>query len=59
VVDGQGEVAAFCDSTDQWLPLVCTMNVTVVTEQVRDMYPLGSEASSKLPWPPHLWVPMA
>jgi xylulokinase len=38
VVDGQGEVAAFCDSTDQWLPLVCTMNVTVVTEQVRDMY---------------------
>jgi xylulokinase len=38
VVDGQGEVAAFCDSTDQWLPLVCTMNVTVVTEQVRDMF---------------------
>jgi xylulokinase len=37
VVDGQGEVAAFCDSTDQWLPLVCTMNVTVVTEQVREM----------------------
>jgi len=38
VVDGQGEVAAFCDSTDQWLPLVCTMNVTVVTEQVREMF---------------------
>lgn len=38
IVDGQGEVAAFCDSTDQWLPLVCTMNVTVVTEQVREMY---------------------
>ncbi len=38
MVDGQGEVAAFCDSTDQWLPLVCTMNVTVVTEQVREMY---------------------
>ncbi|MEN3943927.1 xylulokinase [Prosthecobacter sp. SYSU 5D2] len=38
VVDGQGEVAAFCDSTDQWLPLVCTMNVTVVTEEVREMY---------------------
>ncbi|MCB1225284.1 MAG: xylulokinase [Verrucomicrobiales bacterium] len=37
VVDGQGEVAAFCDSTDQWLPLVCTMNVTVVTEEVREM----------------------
>ncbi|MBL9117597.1 MAG: xylulokinase [Verrucomicrobiaceae bacterium] len=38
VIDGQGEVAAFCDSTDQWLPLVCTMNVTVVTEQVRKMF---------------------
>jgi xylulokinase len=38
VVDGQAEVAAFCDSTDQWLPLVCTMNVTVVTEQVREMF---------------------
>lgn len=38
VVDGQGEVAAFCDSTDQWLPLICTMNVTVVTEMVREMF---------------------
>ncbi len=38
VVDGQGEVAAFCDSNDLWLPLVCTMNVTVVTEKVREMF---------------------
>ncbi|RBP42478.1 xylulokinase [Roseimicrobium gellanilyticum] len=38
VVDGQAEVAAFCDSNDLWLPLVCTMNVTVVTEQVREMF---------------------
>ncbi|MEA3209171.1 MAG: xylulokinase [Chthoniobacter sp.] len=38
VVDPQGEVAAFCDSTDRWLPLVCTMNVTVATEQVRKMF---------------------
>ena len=38
VVDPQGEIAAFCDSTDQWLPLVCTMNVTVVTEQVRKLF---------------------
>jgi len=28
-------VAAFCDSTGSWLPLVCTMNVTVATEMVR------------------------
>jgi xylulokinase len=32
IVDPEGEVAAFCDSTDHWLPLVCTMNVTVATE---------------------------
>jgi len=38
VVDPQGEIAAFCDSTDQWLPLVCTMNVTVVTEQIRKLF---------------------
>ena len=38
VVDARGEVAAFCSSTDQWLPLVCTMNVTVLTEQVRKMF---------------------
>ena len=28
VIDPEGEVAAFCDSTDRWLPLACTMNVT-------------------------------
>ncbi len=38
VIDSHGEVAAFCDSTDRWLPLVCTMNVTVATEQVRKMF---------------------
>jgi xylulokinase len=38
VVDPDGEVAAFCDSTNRWLPLVCTMNVTVATEQVRKMF---------------------
>jgi xylulokinase len=38
VVDKEGEVAAFCDSTDGWLPLVCTMNVTVATELVRHLF---------------------
>jgi xylulokinase len=38
VIDPQGELAAFCDSTDRWMPLVCTMNVTVATEQVRKMF---------------------
>ncbi len=33
VVDPHGEIAAFCSSTGGWLPLLCTMNVTLVTEQ--------------------------
>ena len=36
VVDPKGEIAAFCDSTNRWLPLLCTMNVTTATEMVRD-----------------------
>ena len=35
VVDPKGEIAAFCDSTNRWLPLLCTMNVTVATELIR------------------------
>lgn len=34
VVDPEGAWAAFCSSTGGWLPLICTMNCTVVTEQV-------------------------
>ena len=40
VVDPKGEIAAFCDSTNQWLPLLCTMNVTVATEMVRKDFKL-------------------
>lgn len=32
IIDPLGEVAAFCDSTNNWLPMICTMNVTVATE---------------------------
>ena len=38
VVDPAGEIAAFCSSTGGWLPLLCTMNVTTVTEQVRALF---------------------
>ena len=38
VIDPRGEIAAFCDSTGAWLPLVCTMNVTTVTEKIRTMF---------------------
>jgi xylulokinase len=64
VVDPVGEVAAFCDSTNAWLPLVCTMNVTVATELVRGLFkqnyaslekhlassPVGSEGVLFLPY---------
>lgn len=41
VVDPQGEIAAFCDSNDRWLPLLCTMNVTVATEAFAKMFGWG------------------
>ena len=37
VVDPAGEIAAFCDSTGCWLPLLCTMNVTTATEMMRGL----------------------
>jgi xylulokinase len=43
VIDPKGEIAAFCDSTNQWLPLLCTMNVTVATEMVRNDFGLDHE----------------
>ena len=52
IVDPRGEVAAFCDSTGSWMPLACTMNVTLVTELTRSLFEgwdherFGSEASS-------------
>ncbi len=64
VVDPKGEIAAFCDSTNRWLPLLCTMNVTVATEMVREDFgwshekyaaeaariPAGSEGLLLLPY---------
>ena len=37
VIDPRGEIAAFCSSTGGWLPLMCTMNCTVTTEQTRSL----------------------
>ncbi len=47
VVDPKGEIAAFCDSANQWLPLLCTMNVTVATEMVRKDFGLDHAAFEK------------
>ena len=40
-IDPNGELAAFCSSSGGWLPLVCTMNVTVSTELTRDLLGLS------------------
>jgi D-xylulose kinase len=53
VVDPRGEIAAFCDSTNRWLPLLCTMNVTVATEMVRKDFEMDhaqfEKAAAKAP----------
>ncbi len=64
VIDPKGELAAFCSSSNKWLPLVCTMNVTVTTEQIRQLLqldvlelnqkaasaPIGSDGIVMLPY---------
>lgn len=40
VIDATGFLAAFCSSTGGWLPLICTMNCTVATEQMRELFSL-------------------
>jgi xylulokinase len=42
VVDAAGGWAAFCSSTGGWLPLVCTMNCTVATENVARAFGFSS-----------------
>lgn len=47
VIDPNGEVASFCDSTGAWLPLVCTMNVTVATELLKKAFAWDNEKLSQ------------
>ncbi len=42
IIDPQGALAAFCSSTGDWLPLVCTMNCTVATELTRHLFALDT-----------------
>ncbi len=44
VVDGAGNLAAFCSSTGGWLPLLCTMNCTVASEQFRALFGMDVKA---------------
>ena len=34
VVDPEGGIAPFCDAAGSFMPLLCTMNCTVVAEEV-------------------------
>jgi xylulokinase len=47
-VDPRGEIAAFCDSTGGWLPLLCTMNVTNTTEIIKSLFKLSNEKLESL-----------
>ena len=41
VVDPECAIAAFCSSTNGWLPLICTMNCTASTELMRKLMDAG------------------
>jgi xylulokinase len=47
-IDPEGEIAAFCDSTGGWLPLLCTMNVTNTTEIVKSLFGLDNAVLERL-----------
>jgi xylulokinase len=40
VIDSTGNLAAFCSSSGGWLPLLCTMNCTVASEEFRTLFGL-------------------
>jgi xylulokinase len=44
VIDPTGNLAAFCSSTGGWLPLLCTMNCTVASEEFRGLFGLDVKA---------------
>nr|MBC8329061.1 xylulokinase [Planctomycetota bacterium] len=48
VIDPEGQIAPFCDATGAWLPLLCTMNCTTVTEEVRAAFGLGLDELTAL-----------
>ena len=64
VIDPTGNLAAFCSSSNGWMPLLCTMNCTVASEEFRKLFkfevkdfdtitskvPIGSEGLVILPF---------
>lgn len=41
IANPQQGLSGFCSSTGGWLPLLCTMNCTVATEEIRKLFGLG------------------
>ncbi len=48
LIDPEGEVGAFCDSTGGWLTLVCTMNVTNTTEYFKSLFNASNEELERM-----------
>jgi len=48
VHDPEGLIAPFCDATGGWLPLLCVMNATGVSEEVRRAFALDHERFDEL-----------
>ncbi|MFM7295885.1 MAG: FGGY family carbohydrate kinase, partial [Planctomycetota bacterium] len=47
MLDPEGLIAPFCDSTGGWLPLLCVMNATGVLEEVRAAFGTDLEALTR------------
>lgn len=48
ILDPEGVIAPFCDATGGGLPLLCTMNCTTVTEEVRAAFDMSLEQLTDL-----------
>jgi xylulokinase len=48
VIDPEGRIAAFCDSTGGWLPLLCTMNVANATDAAKAVIGIGNRELESL-----------
>ena len=63
VVDPEGLIAPFCSSDGAFLPLLCVMNLTGVTESVRSLTGLShddlTQRAARVPWGSDglLWLP--
>src|SRR6185295_11708712 len=43
ISDGRGEIALFCDATEHWLMLACTMNVGVAIQNIQTLFGWNTE----------------